>query len=88
MATPEQISVVLKAAPFRPFEIRLADGRSYRVDHPEFLVLAPGARARGAIYFEQNGRTMHLIDLGLVSEIAAAVPGESADSARELEGAN
>jgi hypothetical protein len=74
MATPEQIQTVLKAAPFRPFSFRLADGRTYEVTHPEFFVLDPRPRARGAVYFEREGRGMHLIDLGMVSEIIAEVP--------------
>lgn len=76
MATPEQITSVLKAAPFRPFQFRLADGRSYPVPHPELLVLDPRPRARGAVYFEPEGRSMHLVDLGMISEIITDVPAE------------
>jgi hypothetical protein len=54
----------------------MADGSRYVVPHPDYLSVAPGPRARAAIFYEADGRTMHLIDLGLVSEIITEVPAE------------
>jgi len=36
MATANQIREVVRAQPFRPFIIHLADGRTFDVPHPEF----------------------------------------------------
>jgi len=33
-----------QARPFRPFSIRVADGREYQVDHPEFLSFSTTGR--------------------------------------------
>ena len=35
-----RIREMLHATPFQPFIIRMADGREYRIEHPDF-VLAP-----------------------------------------------
>ena len=36
MATANQVREAIKAQPFRPFVVRLVDGRSYPVPHPDF----------------------------------------------------
>jgi hypothetical protein len=80
MATAEQLNLVQKAVPFRAYEIRLADGREYRVPHPEHLAIDPRPRARSAVFFEPKGRNMHLIDLGLIAEIITEAPAEAVES--------
>jgi len=80
MATVEQLNLVQKLVPFRAYEIRLADGRTYRVPHPEHLAIDPRPRARGAIFFEPRGRGMHLIDLGLIAEIITEIPAEEVEA--------
>lgn len=78
MATIDQLQIVQKAAPFRAFEIRLADGRSYRVPHPEHLAVDPRPRAHAAIFFDPKGLETHLLDIALIAEIVFATPdGES-----------
>ena len=42
--TGEQIRSALRAAPFRPFRLHLADQRKVDVPHPEFALLFPGGR--------------------------------------------
>jgi hypothetical protein len=42
--TVDQIVKLQQAAPFRRFEILLADGRSVTVDHPDFLNVSPDWR--------------------------------------------
>lgn len=41
---PDAIKSRLHASPFKPFELRLASGSSYRVSHPELASLSPGGR--------------------------------------------
>ncbi len=36
----ERIRQLLNATPFVPFIIRMADGREYRIDHPDFVLAA------------------------------------------------
>jgi len=42
--TMQEFRKMLRAQPFRPFDIYLADGRSVSVDHPEFVGEAPSGR--------------------------------------------
>jgi hypothetical protein len=35
---------MIHAVPFQPFTIRLADGRSVRVPHPDFIAVIGGGR--------------------------------------------
>jgi hypothetical protein len=42
--TVEQLRQVHQARPFRPFTLHVADGRSFRVEHPDFLSRSPSGR--------------------------------------------
>jgi hypothetical protein len=42
--TGDQLRTALKATPFRPFRLHLADQRKVDVPHPEFALLFPGGR--------------------------------------------
>ncbi len=60
--TFEEVRKLYHAAPFRPFEIVLANGRKVRVDHPEFMALSPDEDV--IVVFEADG---HLtIDVPLI----------------------
>ena len=37
--TEEQLTKLLTAIPFQPFTIKMSDGRSYEVGHPENLAV-------------------------------------------------
>lgn len=43
--TAEPIVELQQAAPFQPFDIHLADGRLFRLQHPDFLTVSPGRRS-------------------------------------------
>jgi len=60
------------AQPFRPFLIKLADGRSFRVNHPE--VAACSLNGRELVIYDEAG--MHLLELLLVAEMVHA-PAEA-----------
>ena len=60
--TFEEIRKLYYAAPFRPFEIILTNGRHVRVDHSEFMALSPDEDV--IVVFESDG---HLtIDVPLI----------------------
>ncbi len=60
--TFEEVRKLYHAAPFRHFEIVLANGRKVRVDHPEFMALSPDEDV--IVVFEADG---HLtIDVPLI----------------------
>lgn len=77
--TAEQLRAVRDANPFRPFTVYLADGRSVRVPHRDFLSMSPGGRT---VIVYQSGEAFSIIDLLLVTELAvdaasSSVGGES-----------
>jgi len=87
MATIEQVRRAMHRQPFVPFTLRLVDGTSYVVKHPDFIAIPPTPRGREATFYaEANGSggeeyTTHLIDLGLVQQVIVPSPpaGSSSD---------
>jgi hypothetical protein len=64
--TVERLRAFHRAAPFQPFTIRVADGRSFLVPHPELLSISPSGRT---IHVEYGNDDFSTIDLLLVTEI-------------------
>lgn len=60
--TIEELRQRHKAMPFIPFDIHLADGRSFRVKSPEFLAQSPGGRT---LYLATSAG-LEIIDLLMV----------------------
>lgn len=64
--TIEQLRNVHSARPFRPFTIHMGDGRSFRVEHPEFLSHSPTGRT--IIVYQEDDR-FSILDLLLATEL-------------------
>ena len=61
----EEIRKLYHAAPFKPFDIVLGNGRSVPVEHPEFMALSPDEDV--VVVFETDG---HLtIDVPLIAAL-------------------
>ena len=69
--TTDQFRNTLRAQPFRPFLIRTADGREYRVDHPEMAWQTPGGRI---VFVATSDDAAVTIDLLLVTALEPAQP--------------
>jgi len=67
--TKEAIKEYLEASPFRPFTVRLPDGRPCQVPARDFAHLAPNGRT--LIVFTAGGDGVRVIDVSLVTEIEA-----------------
>ncbi len=70
----DDIRDVMTAQPFRPFALRLVDGTTHVVKHPEHIAIPPARRPRTIIYWApRNGDPedyrAHWIDAGLVMEV-------------------
>jgi len=65
--TKETINEYLEAVPFRPFTIRLTDGRPCEVPARDFAHLSPSGRT--LIVFTMGGDGVRLIDVGPITEI-------------------
>ena len=55
-----------EARPFRPFTIRIADGRSVRVDHPEFMAVSSEDET---FVVHEPGGGWRIIDSDAVTEL-------------------
>jgi hypothetical protein len=69
MATREQVRTMQTAQPFRPFLVKLADGRHFLVTHPELAACSKNGREM--VLYDDDG--MHLIEMPLVVEITPQV---------------
>lgn len=67
--TSEQFKATIRLQPFRPFTIRMADGRTFPVDHPDFIALSPSGRT--VIIFQRDD-SYSILDLLLISELEVA----------------
>lgn len=68
-----RIRELLHATPFRPFVIRMGDGREYRIDHPDFVLAAANDVPQVTIE-EPDGR-QHYLSVLLMSSIERSSPG-------------
>ncbi len=73
-----RIRDLLHATPFRPFIIYMADGREYRIDHPDF-VLAPVSDVPQITIEEPDGRVRFLSVL-LITSVECVAPADTAGS--------
>ena len=65
--TSEQLTRHIKAQPFTPFRMHLADGRVLSVDHPEFVLYIPGART--CVVADADALVYDTVDLLLVTSL-------------------
>lgn len=73
MTTP-QLQTMLRAAPFQPFDIHLADGRALSVRHPEMVAITGGGRTIGVAATDE---TIEIVDLLLVTTLKPHSNGAS-----------
>jgi hypothetical protein len=74
MATIQQIREAMHRAPFTPFVVRLVDGRSFTVEHPDFIAVPRTDRGRTLVIHDER---MNLIDLLMVVSVDFAYPDVS-----------
>lgn len=64
--TAEQFRSLLRQQPFQPFTIRMADGRSFEVAHPDFVAQSQSGRT---VIVVQPDDSYSMLDLLLMSEL-------------------
>ena len=73
--TIEQLRVVLQEVPFRPFMLRMADGRSLAIPHRDFVALSPSGRT---VIVYRDDDSFSIVDLLLVNELDVPAPAAKA----------
>ena len=69
--TIEPLRRTYQATPFRPFTIRMADGRQFAIPHPDFFSMSPVGRT--AVIYHDDG-SASIVDLLLMTELELAAP--------------
>ena len=72
--TATEFQKLQRADPFSPYRIRLADGKTIRVPHPDFVAISPTGRMVTA--YSADGE-MHIIDIFLVTSLAIEPPARA-----------
>jgi len=67
-----RIRELLRAVPFHPFVIRMADGREYRINHPDFVLAASTEIPQ--ITIEEPAGTIHFLSALLITSVELAAP--------------
>ena len=62
----EELSELQDAKPFRPFEVHLADGPSFVITHPKWMMISPSARV---LHFIGEDRRSHKVAIPLITRI-------------------
>jgi hypothetical protein len=78
VALVDEIRHAKNAQPFRPFSLKLADGTTYKVKHPDYISVPPVPRPREVIFYapgEDEDYHSHWIQIGLILEMI--VPSEA-----------
>lgn len=78
--TVQELRAALRATPFRPFVVHMADGRSCEVRHPDFLLIGPNGRT--AFVFSPSGEEFSILDVLLITEVEFTRQG--AESGRDV----
>jgi hypothetical protein len=72
IAMKQRIRDLLRAVPFHPFIIRMADGSEYRVDHPDFVLAA--ASNVPQVTLEDPDGSQHYLSALLVTSLERIGP--------------
>lgn len=87
MATRQQVREAMHRQPFKGFTIRLTDGRSFFVRHPDFVSVPETDRGRDLVVHDQGTHRIDLLHVVEVEEPDIAAPSPAADQAAEGNGA-
>jgi hypothetical protein len=66
--TVEKIRDLLRASPFRSFEVHTPDGRAFKVPHPDFAMLSGTGRLLHVARPQTDEED--IIDVALITDIA------------------
>lgn len=79
MATRQQVREAMHRQPFLGFTVRLTDGRSFFVKHPDFISVPETDRGRDLVIHHQGTHRIDLLHVVEVEELDAAEPSPAAD---------
>jgi len=72
----KQIKDTLRSEPFRPFTMRLVDGRAYHVPHPEFLFIPPNMR-HTVLFANPDTDAVTIVDAVMIASVTFGEDGST-----------
>ncbi len=69
------IREAMRALPFRPFRLRLADGRELLIPHPDFMAVAPNGRR--VVAFNPADDSLSILEPLLILALETAPAGQA-----------
>ena len=69
--TMEKISAFWKRQPFIPFNIRVMDGKVFKIDHPDFLVRSRDGKTLRFVMLDDR---VVAIDVSQITRLEATAP--------------
>lgn len=76
--TVEQLNNVLHAQPFRPFTVRIGDGRTFPVEHRDFVSRSRSGRT---VIVHGPDESFSILDLLLMTELQVETPAKAGNAA-------
>lgn len=74
----KNIRPLLHAAPFVPFVIRMADGREFHVEHPDFVLASPSETTQVIIEHPDGSETwLSALLITSVERVGSADPAQN-----------
>ena len=67
--TTDRLRNAITARPFRPFVVHLADGKTLRVPHPDFIFVSAGGRTVLIVEGEGDHEQANILELLLVTRL-------------------
>jgi hypothetical protein len=64
--TVDALTKILRAQPFRPFRIHMADGRNFLVEHQDFISRSPSGRT---VIVHSRDDSFEVLDMLLMSSL-------------------
>ena len=80
----EQLKKMKDQRPFKPFSLRMADGKEIRVTHPD--AIAWGGKDGRIVSFVSPQDDWELIDIALVTSLGGPAPSPEPSEASPAEG--
>ena len=70
-----RIRELLRATPFQPFIIRMADGKDYHIDHPDFVLASSSDLPQ--ITIEEPDGSLHYLSPLLMTSVQIIAPAST-----------
>ncbi len=67
----DEVRTLIHSRPFVPFTIHMADGREFRIEHPDFVATA---HRSDTIVVYQEDDTFNVVDLALATDAHVGAP--------------